>query len=204
MISNLLKVTLLGVILSLGSCCDCPEIPEQPAPEPAEYSGQEHLQMYFQSLHPTDQRVLFKGLPAQVRFDLVKNHLEKEKASAGNQVEADYIQSIIAFLKPEYYDDKAPLSEQAMMFLNQKVQEGLEVYGGDKAKLSSVIYELGGNAEADIVIAVWVKPDCECNMAIDICVFGDCGVFDCTASAGGCGPVWAMPCDGMCLDPDED
>lgn len=198
------KLVLLSLAFALSGCCDCPECPENPPVVNTEFSAVEHLSMYFQTLHPADQRAVFKGLPARARYDLVKNHLEQEKEVASSEMQKSYIQSIIGFIKPAHYDDKTPLPEQAMMFLNQKAQEGMEVYGGDNAKLSSVIYEMGGDTDADIVIAVWQKPDCECNMSIDLCVFGNCGVFDCTASVGGCGPVWAMPCDGMCLNPDEE
>lgn len=199
------KAALLAVVvLSLQACCNCPEATETEPAKQIEYSSADHLRMYFETLHPKDQHALFAEMPYQTRYSLVDSHLKNRLAMAEGDREVNYIQGIIDYLKPEHYKDAAMLDAEGMAFLKSIAEHGMEVYGGDKERLSEVLYEIGGDQNAEVVIAVWQKPDCECNMAIDLCVFGDCGVFDCKPSVGGCGPVWAMPCDGMCLDPDDE
>ena len=197
------KVFIVGFVLALGGCCDCPEEPVEPPVTPVEYSAADHLRMYFETLHPKDQRAMFRQMPYQTKYALMSSHLNNRLSLAEGDEEVGYIQGIIDFLKPEHYMDTALMSAEGMEFLSGTAERGLEVYEGNKERLSEVLYKIGGDENADIIIAVWQKPDCECNMAIDLCVFGDCGPFDCTVSVGGCGPVWAMPCDGMCLIIDE-
>jgi hypothetical protein len=166
--------------------------------ESANYKQIDHLRIYFEGLHPNDQHSVFNGLPSEIKYALFDSHLKSEFNNTDKSNEMAYILGLIDNLKPIYYKDTAVFNREGAPYFKAQINEGLRIFNNDSAKVASILYQIKGDADADIMVA-WEKPNCECNLSISLCVFGTCGVFDCTVSVGGCGPVWAMPCDGMCL-----
>ncbi len=67
------------------------------------------------------------------------------------------------------------------------------------AKVAAVVGIAGNEDATPFADGAAKMKDCECSIKKNVCVFSDCGTFDCKASKWGCGPGWLWACDGMCL-----
>ena len=189
-ISSALMLTLL---VSCGNNVE-------PADVKVEYSSIDHLRMFFENLHPNDQRSVFGGLPSELQYAMINSHWTNQLSMTDNKNEQEFIQDLLDHLKPAYYADSALFESEGAEYFGKQIEVGLTVYQDDSSKLSSILLQVGGDTQAEISIAAAALPDCECNIAHDLCVFGDCGTFDCKILTGwGCGPGYLYSCDGMCL-----
>jgi len=188
-------------MLALLVSCSSSEGPakEKPSDVVVEYSSIDYLIMFFENLHPNDQRSVFDGLPSELKYALIHNHWNDQLSLTDNQNEQEFIQDLIDHLKPEYYADSAFDKSEGGEYFRKQIEVGLTVYQNDPSKVSSILLSVGGDSQAEIFIAAAALPDCECNISHDLCVFGTCGTFDCKkTTASGCGPGWLYKCDGMC------
>lgn len=163
-----------------------------------EHSSIDYLRMFFEKLHPNDQRSIFNGLPSETKYALFNNHWKNQLSMTDNQNEKEFIQDLINHLKPVYYADTELFYSEGAEYFEKQFEVGLTVYQNDYSKVSSILMKIGGDTQAEPFILAAAMPDCECNIADGWCFFGDCGVFDCKVSLNGCGNGWLWPCDGMC------
>lgn len=160
----------------------------------------DHLRMYFEGLHPADQRAFFSGLPAEMKHALVKSHWQHQLSAVKKEEEKNFIQGLINSLKPEYYKDSGLYQKEGAPFYDDQARKAFALFGNDTARVVDLLYKVGGNDKAARVIAVAGMPDCECNIPKGYCTFfGNCGTFDCKTDWWGCGPGFLEKCDGMCL-----
>lgn len=204
--SKFQTILSLALIFSLIVSCNNYKKPanEEPTTIVVEHSSIDHLRMFFEKLHPNDQRVVFNMLPAEMKYALVDNHWNNQLGMANSQQEKDFIKGLISHLKPIYYSDTAAYQNQGSAFYTMQADVGLAAFNNDSTKVASILFQVGGDSQANIVIAAVGDPDCECNIKKGFCTFfGECGAFDCKTSLWGCGPGFLEQCNGMCLMPDD-
>lgn len=200
--SNYPAIFSITLIMIFFISCNYNKKPvnEETKPIDVEYSGIDHLRMFFETLHPNDQRKVFNALPYQWKYALFNNHLNHQLSMVTSEDQKNYIQDLINHLNPIYYSDTAIYQRDGAEYFNNQLDPGLLAFQNDTARVASILYEIGGDTQAEIMMAVAGQPDCECNIKKGYCTFfGNCGAFDCTKSIAGCGPAFLERCDGMCL-----
>ncbi len=201
LVSNFRAIFSLALIIFLVVSC---KNYNKPAIEEStviiEHSNIDHLRMFFEKLHPNDQRAIFNMLPSEMKYALVNNHWNRQLQMTNNQNEKAFIQDLIDHLKPIYYKDTAVYQNQGAAFFGNQADAGLAAFQNDSAKVVSILFQIGGDAHANTIIAAVGDPSCECNIKKGWCsFFGNCGTFDCTTSVAGCGPGFLESCNGMCI-----
>ncbi|NOR64460.1 MAG: bacteriocin fulvocin C-related protein [Candidatus Scalindua sp.] len=197
-------ISFVLAIFLLVSCNSIKPVDEMPSNDIMEHSSIDYLRMFFEKLHPNDQRSIFNGLPSETKYALFNNHWQTQLNMADNQKEKEFIQDLINHLKPAYYADTELFNSEGAEFFSRQFEVGLTVYQNDPSRVSSILNEIGGDSQAEILIAAEEQQDCECNVVDGWCVFGKCAFFDdCKVTLTGCGNGWLWPCDGMCLSSDD-
>jgi hypothetical protein len=190
-------MTVIMIVVST-SFFSCNEKSEPVIVATASATGNiDHLRLFFEGLHPSDQVRMFNGFPAQLKFSLIDSHLRSKLKDAKNDDERNFIQSLIDHLKPEYYSDSLALQKDMPWFAAQK-DLGLKAFKNDTARLVEVLYNIGGDRAAKPLVDDPSQENCECYTKDDYCVFGDCEKIGCEEFLTGCGTFGAFPCDGMC------